>query len=79
MNTVELTWDCDTYQNSGNSGENSGILEIRSIWPTLYLWGHSTSMVHPMGLVWVRFISIPPENRIPPSIGQNDLLSEWEP
>ena len=30
------------------------LLWIRSIWPTLYLWGHTISMTHPMEPVCVR-------------------------
>ena len=43
---------CATHENSGISGEfrrSWWYIRIRSIWPTLYLWGHSTSMVHPIG------------------------------
>ena len=53
---------CDTYENSGISGEYRRfwcIIRIRSIWPTLYLWGHSTSLVHPMGPACVGYIPGP--------------------
>ena len=47
---------CDTQENSGISGEYRRFwcfIRIRSIWPTFYLWSHSTNMVHSLGPVCV--------------------------
>ena len=47
-------------------------LEIRSVSPALYLWGHSMSMVHPMGPVPT--IPKPSENQTALKLGQSDLI-----
>ena len=51
---------CDTYENSGNSGDNSGILVIvRKLGQydlLSYLWDHNTSMVHSMEPAKVGYI-----------------------
>ena len=42
------------------------------------LWDHTANMKHPMGPACVRYTHRPPENQIPPEIGQGDLFVALE-
>ena len=40
--------------------------------------GHHMSIIHPMGPACVRYIPGPPEDQIPPYVGQDDLFGALE-